>query len=149
MRPPGRVIRELLRAVGFAPLGFSGATAPSRYVGGTTVGVPTSGAYQAGDLVTSADGTVGVCRVSGEPGSWSSSVTNNTDQSISGVKTFAATPVVPSLDIGGAGLTVSGGRLLLNGRAIAFVDELADHTHGGTTGAASAGTAHTHSVVVG
>lgn len=44
--------------------------APSRYVGGTTSGAPTSGTFLAGDLVVAQDGFVWVCAVGGTPGTW-------------------------------------------------------------------------------
>lgn len=51
--------------------------APSRYVGGTTSGAPTSGTFQAGDLVIAQDGFVWVCATAGSPGTWFRNGTGN------------------------------------------------------------------------
>lgn len=52
------------------PLGLTGAVQPTRYVGGTTSGAPTSGTFAQGDFVISANGHVWVCTVAGTPGTW-------------------------------------------------------------------------------
>lgn len=52
------------------PLGLTGATAPTRYVGGTTSGHPTSGTFAVGDFVVTADGHIWVCTAAGTPGTW-------------------------------------------------------------------------------
>jgi hypothetical protein len=49
----------------------STSNAPTRYVGGTTAGAPTSGTYVAGDFVVSHDGHVYICTATGSPGTWS------------------------------------------------------------------------------
>lgn len=48
----------------------SSSNTPTRYVGGTTSGAPTSGTYVAGDFVVSHDGHVYVCTARGTPGTW-------------------------------------------------------------------------------
>lgn len=49
----------------------SSSNTPTRYVGGTTAGAPTSGTYVAGDFVVSHDGHIYVCTATGTPGTWS------------------------------------------------------------------------------
>jgi hypothetical protein len=50
--------------------GLSGATAASRYVGGTTSGAPTTGAFVIGDYVVDQTGKIWICTVAGSPGTW-------------------------------------------------------------------------------
>lgn len=53
------------------PLGLPGAVANARFVGGTTLGAPTVGTFQAGDYVVSqGDGSFYLCLADGSPGSW-------------------------------------------------------------------------------
>jgi hypothetical protein len=66
----GDAVRAVFRAVAFEPDGFGDATAPSRYVGGTVSGAPTTGDFEAGDYVIAQDGAVWVCSVAGSPGTW-------------------------------------------------------------------------------
>lgn len=52
---------------------LTGATAPIRFVGGTTSGAPTSspqGGFQVGDFVVDQTGIVWVCTTAGSPGTW-------------------------------------------------------------------------------
>ena len=48
----------------------AGATAATRYVGGTTSGAPASGTFAVGDFVVAQNGHVWVCTVAGSPGTW-------------------------------------------------------------------------------
>jgi hypothetical protein len=50
--------------------GATGATAPSRWMGGTTSGAPSSGAFVIGDFVIDQSGKAWVCTVAGTPGTW-------------------------------------------------------------------------------
>lgn len=50
--------------------GLTGATASSRYVGGTTAGAPTTGTFLAGDWITDQAGKRWTCTVAGTPGIW-------------------------------------------------------------------------------
>lgn len=120
MPRPGQVAGTTVRATAFQPVGWEGTTTSVRFVGGTSGGTPATGTFAAGDMVVDTDGTVHVCRVAGTPGSWSSSVTNNTAQTIGpGVKTFTAAPVVPSITFStGDTLTISGGFLYFNGARV-------------------------------
>jgi len=53
------------------PLGLTGATSATRYVGGTTTGAPASGTFAVGDFVITQDGALYICTVAGSPGTWS------------------------------------------------------------------------------
>lgn len=57
-----------------SPMGLPGATAPTRYVGATTSGPPTSGTFKVGDFVIDQTGLVWICASGGTPGTWA----NNT-----------------------------------------------------------------------
>lgn len=52
------------------PLGLTGATAATRYVGGTTSGSPATGTFAVGDFIIDETGAVYVCTVAGSPGTW-------------------------------------------------------------------------------
>lgn len=52
------------------PLELPGATALTRYVGGTALGPPTTGAFAKGDFVVAQDGTTWICTQGGGPGTW-------------------------------------------------------------------------------
>ena len=54
----------------FSASGLTGATAPSRYVGGTTSGAPATGTFAVGDFVIDQTGKVWVCTTAGTPGTW-------------------------------------------------------------------------------
>lgn len=53
-----------------APTGLTGATQPSRYVGATASGAPTSGTFNQGDYVIDRSGGIWICTVAGSPGTW-------------------------------------------------------------------------------
>ena len=50
--------------------GMAGATAGTRFVGGTTSGAPTTGTFAVGDYVVDQTGAMYVCTVAGTPGTW-------------------------------------------------------------------------------
>jgi len=52
------------------PLGLTGATAATRYVGATAAGAPASGTFAVGDFIIDQSGKVYVCTVDGTPGTW-------------------------------------------------------------------------------
>ncbi len=54
----------------FTASGLAGATAASRYVGGTASGAPASGTFAKGDFVIDQTGAVWVCTTAGSPGTW-------------------------------------------------------------------------------
>jgi hypothetical protein len=49
---------------------LAGAVAPTRYVGGTISGAPSSGTFAVGDFAVTADGHLFICTVAGSPGTW-------------------------------------------------------------------------------
>ena len=61
----------------FNASGLTGATAASRYVGGTTAGAPTSGTFAVGDFVIDHTATIWVCTIAGTPGTWSPTESQN------------------------------------------------------------------------
>ncbi|HEV2412812.1 MAG TPA: glycosyl hydrolase family 28-related protein [Candidatus Saccharimonadales bacterium] len=58
--------------------GLTGAVSPSRYVGATASGHPTSGTFNTGDFVVDQTGTFWICTNGGTPGTWSSSTAGGT-----------------------------------------------------------------------
>ena len=52
------------------PLGLTGATSATRYVGATASGAPASGTFAVGDFVITHAGQVYVCTTAGTPGTW-------------------------------------------------------------------------------
>lgn len=52
------------------PLGLTGATAATRYVGATASGAPASGTFAVGDFIIDQSGSIYVCTVAGSPGTW-------------------------------------------------------------------------------
>jgi hypothetical protein len=54
----------------FKASGLTGATAASRYVGGTASGAPASGTFAVGDFVIDQTGKAWICTVAGTPGTW-------------------------------------------------------------------------------
>lgn len=52
------------------PLALTGATAATRYVGGTASGAPASGTFAVGDFVIDQTGSEWVCTTAGTPGTW-------------------------------------------------------------------------------
>lgn len=52
------------------PMGLTGATAATRYVGATTGGAPATGTFAIGDFIIDRTGKVFVCTVAGTPGTW-------------------------------------------------------------------------------
>ena len=57
--------------------GLTGATAATRYVGGTTNGAPTSGTFAVGDFIVDQTATIWVCTTAGTPGTWWSTISNH------------------------------------------------------------------------
>jgi hypothetical protein len=64
-------------ATDFKATGLTGATAASRYVGGTTSGAPASGTFLVGDFVVDQTATIWVCTAAGTPGTWSPTESQN------------------------------------------------------------------------
>ena len=57
--------------------GVGNATSATRYVGGTSVGAPTTGTFAAGDWIVDLTGTIWVCLTAGTPGTWTSEIPNS------------------------------------------------------------------------
>lgn len=64
------VTAKTLTDVEGMPLGLTGATAATRYVGGTAAGAPASGTFAIGDYVVGQDGAFWACITAGTPGTW-------------------------------------------------------------------------------
>jgi hypothetical protein len=64
-------------ATDFKATGLTGATAASRYVGGTTSGAPTSGTFVVGDFIIDQTATIWVCIAAGTPGNWAPTESQN------------------------------------------------------------------------
>lgn len=58
------------KVAGGYPLGLTGATAATRYVGATASGAPASGTFAVGDFAIDQTGKVYICTVAGSPGTW-------------------------------------------------------------------------------
>jgi hypothetical protein len=70
--PNNPLLPGVVTAQGFAPSGFSGSTQPTRFMGGTVSGAPTTGTWLQGDYVVGiTNGTMWVCTTAGSPGTWS------------------------------------------------------------------------------
>lgn len=50
--------------------GLTGATAASRFVGGTATGSPATGTFAKGDFAIAQDGHLWICTTAGTPGTW-------------------------------------------------------------------------------
>ena len=77
----------------FAPAGKEGAGLPTRYVGATSSGSPTYGAFEIGDLVVDRTGVMYICTAAGIPGTWKSAASLAlplTGGTVSGAVTFSA-----------------------------------------------------------
>ena len=113
--PAGTVSQVGGVATIYAPTGITGATSASRYVGATPAGAPTSGTFAVGDHIVAQNGKMWVCSVAGTPGTWIDVSSNDTTavhlagaESISGVKTFTAVPVLPASTVTVANLIATG-----------------------------------------
>lgn len=80
----------------YAPIGITGASAGSRYVGGTASGAPASGTFAVGDFAVDQSGTIWICTVAGSPGTWVGLDSLALTQTVTGQKTFTGTGTTPS-----------------------------------------------------
>lgn len=118
--------------------GPTGATAATRYAGGTTSGAPVSGTFSTGDYVIAQNGHVFVCTAGGSPGTWadagSSSGVSSLD-SITGAVTLSSgggitiadnTPGAGNIRLTNSGVTaldsITGGVSLVAGTNISIAD---------------------------
>jgi len=105
-------------APAFISAGLTGATAASRYAGGTVSGAPASGAFLVGDWVIDQSGKIWVCTVAGSPGTWTNINTGGGGGAGLGGNTFTGAQIGPTFAATGltgaasssryAGATVSG-----------------------------------------
>jgi hypothetical protein len=82
--------------------GITGATAATRYAGGTASGAPTIGTFAVGDFVVTQDAKIYVCTTAGSPGTWTQVSGPTTAQTLNVIQrqvvssvatvTFAAIP---------------------------------------------------------
>lgn len=131
-------------AAHYAASGLTGATGPSRYVGGTTGGSPVTGTFAVGDFVIDHAGKFWVCTGAGTPGTWTQSSGNMTNPMISNqdviVGTTAGSPTRLGVGANGQVLTVSAGLVSWQNSAAGFSNPMTspgDMIHGSTAGAPS------------
>lgn len=96
----GRLVATTVSAAG-----LTGATAASRYVGGTSSGAPISGTFLAGDFVIDRTGKTWICTVAGSPGTW-----------VNVGALPAAVAITTSLTVGGQAAVVTNDARLTNSR---------------------------------
>jgi hypothetical protein len=60
----------ILSVPGGDPRALPGATAATRFVGGTNSGAPTTGTFAIGDFVIARNGAIWICTTAGTPGTW-------------------------------------------------------------------------------
>jgi hypothetical protein len=87
--------------------GLTGSTSPSRYVGATASGAPTTGAHLAGDWAWALDAHIWLCTAPGTPGTWTD-VTGGGGGSMSSF-TLVGDGGTPQSITDGNTLTVAGG----------------------------------------
>jgi hypothetical protein len=126
------------------PLALTGATAATRYAGGTATGAPTTGTFAVGDYVVDQTGKVWVCTVAGTPGTWvqaagggggvdSTAIHQTGNESAAGTKTLTSADglvlgvqgtTLPRLTLATMAATAN---WTLNSRAVTF-SGVVDHT---------------------
>lgn len=82
------------------PLGLTGATAATRYVGATTSGAPGSGTFAVGDYVIDQTGGLFVCTAAGSPGTWAASSGSLSGVTVTGTAASGQVPVASSSSAG-------------------------------------------------
>jgi hypothetical protein len=92
----------------FAPSGFTGATAASRYVGATTSGAPVAGTFAKGDWVIDQSGIIWVCTTAGTPGTWTA-IQPNTELGYAQITSSFTTTSGTAVDVTGLTTTVTVG----------------------------------------
>lgn len=89
----------------------SSSNVPTRYVGGTTSGAPSTGTYVAGDFVVSHDGHVYICTATGTPGTWTTWAAQggiSTATASSAVNVTSTVAGTPTTVIAGVSATYTG-----------------------------------------
>ena len=97
--------RSGVKSIGLAA-GLTGATASSRYVGGTSSGAPVTGTFAVGDWIIDQTGKIFVATVAGSPGTWVQ-VGAGGGASITQV-TFAESTVAPNATVYVDSITAAG-----------------------------------------
>lgn len=123
LSPTGIVTRVPMALT--APL--TGATNPSRYVGGTLSGAPTSGTFQSGDTVFGQNGNIWTCTAGGTPGTWAQTAPGN--QTVTGgklVQNSGGNPLLASSVTGSGLMLSSAGVLAVDGTGTNFTQFRAD-----------------------
>jgi Repeat of unknown function (DUF5907) len=84
------------KATDWTPVGLTGATAASRYVGATTSGSPASGTFAKGDFIIDQTGLVWICTTAGSPGTWlkATGATTSLPNLFTALQTFQITDAV-------------------------------------------------------
>ncbi len=97
-----------------SPGGLAGATAATRYVGGTASGAPSSGTFKTGDFVIDETGLIWVCTAAGTPGTWKAASAGGILTTAGDTPIMNGTPALARLAAGTAGqvLGVAGSPLL-------------------------------------
>jgi len=85
-------------AVSVAVSGVTGATAASRYAGGTATGAPDTGTFCLGDWVIAQDGALWICTDPGPPAVWVSAAV-----AAAGVALLTGAAFTGNVSVGGAG----------------------------------------------
>jgi hypothetical protein len=88
------------QGVTLSPSGLTGATAASRYVGGTASGAPASGTFAVGDFVVDQTAKVWICTAAGTPGTWVQDGTGVYLPKAGGTMTGFLAPAVAALTFG-------------------------------------------------
>lgn len=97
---------NLLTARMIASSGLSGATAPSRYAGATTGGLPNTGTFAVGDFVLdNVNGGWWICTAAGSPGTWEAGGGNDyyTNQQLAAGET-----IFPRIGVGTGAVMATG-----------------------------------------
>jgi hypothetical protein len=146
-----------LTGTALAASGLTGATAATRYGGGTAVGAPTTGTFSTGDFVVDQTGRLWVCTASGSPGTWVDVATtglgiygdgsDGVGNITGGTTTLTRDMFYSSLTVTGTGmLNTAGFRVFvqgvctINASGIISNDGVAGGAGGGAGAAASANT---------
>lgn len=81
---------EWIQVLG-AALGLTGATATTRFAGGTASGAPASGTFALGDFVVDQTGIFWICTTAGSPGTWTQVGSKNPSWSVHRAAAFNTT----------------------------------------------------------
>ena len=88
----GAVVAAAGDYMGVVPAALTGATAATRYVGGTASGAPASGTFAVGDFIVDQTGDIWVCTAAGTPGTWTNATGTMPLSVVASASTITATP---------------------------------------------------------